>query len=312
MSAGLFALLDDIAALAKMAAASADDVAAAAGRASAKSAGVVIDDTAVTPQYVHGVAAERELPIIKRIARGSLRNKLLVILPAALLLSQFLPWLLAPVLMAGGTYLAYEGAEKVWERWSGGHAHADPGEAGGAEVDEDDLVGGAVRTDLILSAEIMVIALDSVAQEPFVSRALVLVAVAFLITVLVYGVVALIVKMDDVGLALVERGGRTARLGSGLVHAMPRVLATIAAVGTVAMLWVGGHILVVGADDLGWHAPYEALHHLEESVHDALGAVGAVGGWLAATAVSAVVGLVVGALVVAVLHLRPRRAHEDS
>ena len=116
MSAGLFGLLDDVAALARLTAASVDDIGAAAGRATAKAAGVVVDDTAVTPQYVHGIAAERELPIIKRIAIGSLRNKLLFILPAALLLSQFLPWLLTPILMVGATYLCYEGAEKVWGR----------------------------------------------------------------------------------------------------------------------------------------------------------------------------------------------------
>src|SRR3954466_15280856 len=160
MSAGLFGLLDDIAAIARMAAASVDDISAAAGRATAKAAGVVIDDTAVTPQYVAGIAAERELPIIKRIAVGSLRNKLLFILPAALLLSQFLPWLLTPILMVGGTYLAYEGAEKIWELVSG-HAteHTTTPVAAQGEGTEKSMVSGAIRTDFILSAEIMVIAL---------------------------------------------------------------------------------------------------------------------------------------------------------
>ena len=187
MSAGLFGLLDDVAVLARLAAAS--------GRATAKAAGVVIDDTAVTPQYVHGIAAERELPIIKRIAIGSLRNKLLLILPAAMLLSQFAPRLVMPVLMLGATYLCYEGAEKVWSSTRGHDAHAAP-------VTEDDMVTGAIRTDLILSAEIMVIALNEVADQAFVPRLIILVVVALLLTAAVYGVVAVIVKLDDVGLYL--------------------------------------------------------------------------------------------------------------
>src|SRR4051812_29978059 len=193
------ALLDDVSVLARAAAASVDDIGAAAGRASVKAAGVVVDDTAVTPQYVHGLAAERELPIIKRIAVGSLRNKLLILLPAVLLLSQFLPWLLTPILMLGGAYLCYEGAEKVWGKLSGHDAHAATDDA---PPDEDTVVRGAVRTDFILSAEIMVISLNEVVEEPFVSRAIILAVVAVGITVLVYGVVGLIVKLDDAGLAL--------------------------------------------------------------------------------------------------------------
>ena len=206
MAGGLAALLDDIAALAKLAAASVDDVGAAAGRASAKAAGVVIDDTAVTPRYVHGFQPQRELPIVRKIAVGSLRNKLLFILPAALLLSQFLPWLLTPILMVGGTYLAYEGAEKIWELISG-HAkeHTTTPVAVQGEDTEKSMVRGAIRTDFILSAEIMVIALNEVADEPFLSRAIILAVVALAITVLVYGVVGLIVKMDDIGLHLAER-----------------------------------------------------------------------------------------------------------
>jgi predicted DNA repair protein MutK len=302
MAGGLVALLDDIAALAKLAAASVDDVGAAAGRASAKAAGVVVDDTAVTPRYVHGVAAHRELPIVKRIALGSIRNKLLVILPVALLLSEFLPWLLTPILMLGGTYLCFEGAEKVWEKVAHHDtAHDEPAGTVGPEA-EDAVVRGAVRTDLILSAEIMVIALDDVASEPLLTRALVLVVVAFFITALVYGVVALIVKMDDVGLLLTERESeRAQRVGRFLVRAMPTVLATLSTVGVVAMLWVGGHILLVGADELGWHGPYGVVHHLEEAVHDATGALGGVLGWLVNTAGSAVAGLIVGAVVVAVV-----------
>ncbi len=210
MSAGLFGLFDDIATLARLAAASVDDVGAAAGRASAKAAGVVVDDTAVTPQYVAGVAAERELPIIRKIAIGSLRNKILFILPAALLLSQFAPGLLPVILMVGGTYLCYEGAEKVWERVSGHEKHELAVENGPDA--EKTMVSGAIRTDFILSAEIMVIALNEVADEALVPRAAILLVVAVAITVLVYGVVGLIVKMDDVGLHLAERqlGARAA------------------------------------------------------------------------------------------------------
>ena len=321
MAGGLFALLDDVATLAKLAAASVDDVGAAAGRASAKAAGVVVDDTAVTPQYVQGVAAERELPIIRKIAVGSLRNKLLIILPVALLLSELLPSLLKIILMVGGAYLCYEGAEKVWEKLGGGHGdgHGDGhGSGAGAESEvatgdpaetERTLISGAIRTDLILSAEIMVIALDEVASEGFWARAAILAVVAVVITVVVYGVVALIVKMDDVGLALAQRPGAAAqRVGEGMVRAMPRVLAVIGAVGTVAMLWVGGHIVLVGADDLGWHAPYDVVHHLEEAVHDATGALGAITGWLTNTACSAVLGMVIGAVVVVLMHLVPRRS----
>jgi len=306
VSAGLVALLDDVAALARAAAASVDDVAVGAGRASAKAAGVIVDDAAVTPRYVTGFRPERELPVIKRIAVGSLRNKLLFILPAALLLSELLPWLLTPVLMVGGTYLCYEGAEKLWETL---RPHAHPTEVPAAILggeQEDALVGGAIRTDFILSAEIMVISLNEVADERFVTRALILVLVAFAITAVVYGAVALIVKMDDVGLRLARTGrGAAATLGRGLVRGMPVVMKVLSTVGIAAMLWVGGHILLVGLDELGVHALYDAVHDLEENVKDVLGGAGA---WLTNTAASALLGLVVGAVVVAVLHLRPGRA----
>jgi predicted DNA repair protein MutK len=309
---GLFALLDDVAALVKLTASSLDDIAGATGRASAKAAGVVVDDTAVTPRYVQGLKPERELSIIWRIAKGSLRNKLLIILPVALLLSQFAPWALTPILMVGGTYLCYEGAEKLWEKFSGHEAQAqDPDEVEAVDPAEHEkrVVSSATRTDFILSAEIMVIALDEVASEGFWARAAILAVVAVVITVVVYGVVALIVKMDDVGLALAQRPGAAAqRVGEGMVRAMPRVLAVIGAVGTVAMLWVGGHIVLVGADDLGWHAPYDVVHHLEEAVHDASGVRGAITGWLTNTACSAVLGMVIGAVVVVLMHLVPRRS----
>jgi predicted DNA repair protein MutK len=298
--------LDDVATLARMAALSADDVAAAAGRASAKAAGVVVDDTAVTPQYVHGMAAQRELPIIRKIAVGSLRNKLLFILPAALVLSEFLPWLLSPILMLGATYLCYEGAEKIWARLRGHEEHGLAAETGPAA--EDNMVASAIRTDFILSAEIMVIALNEVASESFVPRAIILAVVAVAITALVYGVVALIVKMDDVGLSLAQRSSAFAqRLGLGLVHLMPRLLSVISVVGVVAMLWVGGHILLVGFDELGFSAPYDEVHHLEEEVEDGLGALGGIGAWLTNTTASAILGLIFGAVVVAIMHLRHRK-----
>ena len=305
MSAGLAALLDDVAAIARAASASVDDVAAGASRASVKAAGVIVDDAAVTPRYVQGFQPERELPMIKRIAVGSLRNKLLLILPVALLLSEFLPWLLTPILMIGGVYLCYEGAEKLWEMISPHHPSAEtPVSAQGQEY-EDALVGSAIRTDLILSAEIMVISLNEVADEPLLSRALILVLVAFAITAGVYGAVALIVKMDDVGLRLAQaRGGPSASFGRGLVRAMPVVLSVLSNVGIAAMLWVGGHILLVGLDELGVSLLYDTVHHLEEDVDHAVGGVGA---WLTNTAASAVLGLVVGAIAVALMHLRKGR-----
>jgi predicted DNA repair protein MutK len=310
MSAGLFGLLDDVAALARLAAASVDDIGAAAGRATAKAAGVVIDDTAVTPQYVHGITADRELPMIKRIAIGSLRNKLVFILPAALLLSQFAPWAVTPILMLGATYLSYEGAEKVLG-WFPGHAGHDAHPAPTAAVGQDaekQMTAGAIRTDFILSAEIMVIALNEVADQSFWPRFIILVVVAFVITAAVYGVVALIVKMDDIGLSLAQRTSRFAQsVGRGLVTAMPKLLAALSAIGTVAMLWVGGHILLVGTDDVGWHAPYGLVHHAEEFVHHAVQGVGGLLAWLVNTAASAVVGLIVGAVVVAIVNVLPFR-----
>ena len=306
MAGGLAALLDDIAALAKLAAASVDDVGAAAGRASAKAAGVVVDDTAVTPRYVAGVTAERELPIVKRIALGSIRNKLFLILPVALLLSQFLPSLLTPLLMIGGTYLCYEGAEKIWEKLAHHAAPELPATLRGEDAEEH-MVRGAIRTDLILSAEIMVIALNEVADEPFMTRTMVLIVVAFLITAVVYGVVALIVKMDDIGLHLAERPSAGARrFGTLLVRAMPAVLAFLSTLGIVAMLWVGGHIILVGIDELGWSWLYDQVHHLEEIVADSAGALGDVLEWVVNTLASALLGLLIGAVAVAVISLIDR------
>ena len=308
---GLFALLDDVAALVRLTAASLDDVAGAAGRAGAKAAGVVVDDAAVTPRYVQGLEPKRELSIIGRIARGSLRNKLLFILPAALLLSQFAPWLLTPILMLGGAYLCYEGAEKIWELLSGHHPEPEEAEEAAAADPaghEKKVVSGAVRTDFILSAEIMVIALNEVASEGFWSRTVILAVVAVAITVLVYGVVALIVKMDDAGLNLAARNSApVSALGRGLVRAMPIVLSTLSIVGIAAMLWVGGHILLVGVDELGFAPPYAFVHHIEQIVRDATGPLGGFLGWLTNTVASAILGVVVGGVIVAVMHLLPKR-----
>jgi hypothetical protein len=305
VAGGLTGLLDDVAALAKLAAASIDDVGAAAGRASTKAAGVVIDDTAVTPAYVHGLAADRELPIIRKIATGSFRNKLVFILPVALILSEFAPTLVEIILILGGTYLCFEGAEKIWHKVRGDdHSHDVPAAMQGVEA-EAATVKAAVRTDLILSAEIMVIALKEVLDESVFRRAIILVVVAVLITVIVYGVVALIVKMDDIGLSLAQRESETAqRVGRLLVMGMPKLLTVLSVVGTAAMLWVGGHIIIVGLHELGWDLPYDIVHDLEAAVSDVPG-IGGLLGWLVNTALSAIVGLAVGLAVMVVVKRVP-------
>jgi uncharacterized protein len=303
MPSGLAALLDDIATIAKIAASSIDDVAAAAGKASTKAAGVVIDDTAVTPQYVTGFTPDRELPIIWRIAKGSLVNKLVFILPAALLLSYFAPWLITPILMVGGAYLCFEGAEKVFEKLRDA-TDADE-ETLAEEVaelssadHEKNMVSGAVRTDFILSAEIMAIALKEVAdQYPSIAmQGAALFIVAIGITIAVYGVVGLIVKMDDIGLNMAQRKlGATRAVGRALVQGMPKLLSFLSIVGTAAMLWVGGQIIVHG---FGFHpAEWFNLHE---------GALA----WLVDAGLSGVAGLAVGAVIVAVHHWwAHRKAH---
>lgn len=221
-----------------------------------------------------------------------------------MLLSQFVPWLLTPILMLGATYLCFEGAEKVWGRIRGHDDHATPVAAAGEDA-EKVMVSGAIRTDFILSAEIMVIALNEVADQSFVPRLIILIVVALVITAIVYGVVAGIVKMDDIGLSLTKRSSNFAqKVGRGLVAGMPKLLAALSLIGTVAMLWVGGHILLIGADELGWHAPYGLVHHAEEYMLH-VGGVGGVLAWLVNTAASAVIGLVVGAIVVAIVHVLP-------
>lgn len=312
MAGGLAALLDDIAVLARMAAASVDDVAAAAGKASAKAAGVVVDDTAVTPRYVSGFSPERELPMIWKITLGSLRNKLVFIVPAALLLSLFAPWALTPLLMLGGTYLCFEGAEKVLEKLGVLKHHAEqdlPVIEQGPEQ-EQAMVSGAIRTDFILSAEIMVISLNEVADEPLLLRTAVMIIVAIVITLLVYGVVGLIVKMDDIGLGMVRRGVFP-RVGHALVKGMPKVLTVLSTVGVIAMLWVGGHIILAGVDELGWHGLYGFVHHLEDGVAGVVG-VGGFLAWLVNSVASAILGFVVGCIVVGVLHVLPSRTKSQN
>ena len=317
MSGGLAALLDDIAALARVAAASIDDVSAAAGRAGTKAAGVIVDDAAVTPRYVTGFKPDRELPIIKKIAIGSFRNKLLFIVPVALLLSQFVPWVLTPLLMLGGLYLSFEGAEKLLEKMGVLHPHVEQGvpviEQG--EQQEKEMVSGAIRTDFILSAEIMVIALNEVADEPFVRRAIVMVVVAIAITLLIYGVVAIIVKMDDLGLNLTTRESGTAQtVGRALVTGMPKFLAVLGFVGVIAMLWVGGHILLVGVNDLGWPGLYDFVHGIEDGVADLIPGASGFLAWLVNTIASAIIGFVVGCITVGILTLLPFGpfAHQDD
>jgi hypothetical protein len=307
MAGGLVGLLDDIAALAKLAAASIDDIGAAAGKASVKAAGVVVDDTAVTPAYVHGLAAERELPIIRRIAIGSLRNKLLFILPAALLLSAIAPLVVEIILMFGGCFLCYEGAHKIIHKLRhDDHDHDAPAAQLGPDA-ESKTIAGAIRTDFILSAEIMVIALKEVLTQPLVSRGIILAVVAVGITVAVYGVVALIVKMDDIGLKLAQRPSAAAqRVGRMLVTGMPKLLAWLSVIGTAAMLWVGGHILLAGLDEVGWGWPYHLVHQLEHLVHGVPG-VGGVLGWVVNTLASALIGLAVGTVLVLLIERLPRR-----
>ncbi|MBN8633628.1 MAG: DUF808 domain-containing protein [Rhodobacterales bacterium] len=303
---GLLALLDDVAAIAKVAAASVDDIAAAAAKAGAKAAGVVIDDAAVTPKYVHGFSADRELPIIWRISLGSLKNKLVVLLPGLLALDYFLPQAITPLLMLGGAYLCFEGAEKLFHAMA---PHADEAVAADFEQKdaahlEEEKVAGAIKTDFILSAEIMTIALSTIENPNFWLQALTLAIVGAMITVAVYGAVALIVKMDDVGLHLAAnaRGGFLRGLGRGLVRGMPRLMAVLSTVGTAAMLWVGGSIILHGLEVTHlWPWPYEAIHAIAVTLAQAMPATlqGATE-WLVTAALDAVAGLVLGLLLIPV------------
>ena len=308
MPGGLVALLDDIAAIAKMAAASVDDVATAAGKAGVKAAGVVIDDTAVTPGYVVGLTPDRELPIIAKIAWGSAKNKLLFLLPAALGLSAFAPWAITPILMLGGAYLCYEGAEKIIAALSG----VDHGEEATGITDprelEDRQVSGAIRTDLILSAEIMAISLAGLPPMGIVQQALVLALVGIAITVAVYGTVAFIVKMDDIGLNLARRKSPGVRAtGRGMVRAMPILLQVLATIGTAAMLWVGGGIIVHGLEVFHVESIPHLIHDIAHAAAKAVPAIGPLLEWLVGAIGSAIVGLIVGGPIVGMLHLIPHK-----
>jgi uncharacterized protein len=309
MASGLFALLDDVATITKMAAASLDDVAAAAAKAGAKAAGVVIDDTAVTPQYLAGFSPERELPIIARIAKGSLKNKILFILPAALFLSAVLPWAITPLLMIGGAYLCYEGVEKLVEAFA--DTIDDIEETIEEEVaeltaadHETKMISGAIRTDFILSAEIMAIALQEVSDQTFYAQAAILALVAVAITIGVYGVVGIIVKMDDIGLDLAKRGVASVRsFGRGLVRAMPVLLGALSAVGTAAMIWVGGGIIVHGMEEFGFTAVAEFIHHSAESSGAALPFAKTIVEWSVNALGAGIIGVGVGGIFVVLHHL---------
>lgn len=302
---GLLALLDDVAAIAKVAAASIDDVAAAAAKAGTKAAGVVIDDAAVTPKYVHGFSADRELPIIWRIALGSLKNKLIVLLPGLLALDYFAPWAITPLLMLGGAYLCFEGAEKLAHAFA---PHADEGVAEDFDTKdpahlEEEKVAGAIKTDFILSAEIMTIALATIESPSFWMQAVTLAVVGTFITVAVYGAVALIVKMDDVGLHLAAKGrtsgGRA--LGRGLVKGMPKLMAFLSAVGTAAMLWVGGNIVIHGLEVTHlWAWPYTTIHHIAETVAHVVPVAQGFVEWLVTAALDGVFGLILGVILIPV------------
>ena len=305
MPSGLIALLDDVATIAKLAATSLDDVAGAAGKASTKAAGVVIDDTAVTPRYVVSLAPERELPIIGKIALGSIRNKLLLLLPAALLLTAFAPFLITPLLMIGGAYLAFEATEKIAEKLLHDHHHEE--DLVDAMADPADLealqVKGAVRTDLILSAEIMAIALASLGHLSIWMTAFALIVVAVAITAGVYGVVALIVKLDDIGLHLAERrNGAASAFGNALVHVVPKLLTALATIGTAAMLWVGGGILLHGLEELHVLPVIpETIHHLGGKAAEAIGPLGGLTEWLVGAIGGAIAGLIIGGIIVVIV-----------
>jgi predicted DNA repair protein MutK len=304
MPSGLVALLDDVAGITKLAAASLDDIGAAAGKAGTKAAGVVVDDAAVTPRYVMGFTPERELPIIYKIAKGSLRNKLLILLPVALALSAFAPWAVTPLLMAGGAYLCFEATEKIVEAVIGHEVDEDivPVTVDPAAL-EQEKVGGAIRTDFILSAEIMAIALSDVAHRPLGIQAAVLAAVAIIITIGVYGVVGLIVKMDDVGLHLAQRPLAPLRvIGRGLVRGMPVVMAALSIIGTAAMIWVGGGIIVHGLEEFHLGFLPHLIHGGAEAAGHALPAVQGLVEWAVGAAGAGVVGLAVGGVIVLVLH----------
>lgn len=297
---GLLALLDDVAAIAKLAASQIDDIALKAAKAGSKSAGVVIDDAAVTPKYVTGLPAAREIPIVAKIARGSLFNKLVILLPALLLLQALAPWLIAPLLILGGAYLCFEGAEKVWHSLSD---HKEPGPQQAETIDaahlEEQRVKGAIKTDFILSAEIMTIALATIDTGDIWTRAAVLAVVALLITALVYGAVALLVKADDFGVQLSTSSAAVTRaIGRAIVAAMPKVLLIISLIGTAAMLWVGGSIVTHGLHEMHVSWPYETIKSLAYSVS---GGASETLTWLVTAFLDAVIGFALGTVLIPIV-----------
>jgi predicted DNA repair protein MutK len=300
MASGLLILLDDIAVLARATASSFDDILLGAGRASAKSAGILIDDAAVTPGYVMGLSPKRELPVVGKITLGSLRNKFLLVIPAILLLSAFAPWVFPYLLIIGGAYLVYEGAEKVLGWLGHGHSSKHLEAVSGDAAGEKRMVSSAVRTDLVLSIEIMLISLSALELQDnnWLSQLLALSLIALLMTALVYGAVALLVKMDDIGLhlALTKTGGLK-KFGHGLVKAMPGVFKGLSVVGTIAMLWVGGHLLWKSLGDVGMAFAADTLHAVEAALHPFGGLIT----WLGDTAISAVIGLAGGLVIVGLL-----------
>jgi predicted DNA repair protein MutK len=312
MPSGLIALLDDVATIAKLAAASIDDVSVAAGKAGTKAAGVVIDDTAVTPRYVIGLAPERELPIIGKIAIGSLKNKLLFLLPGALLLTAFAPWAIIPILMIGGSYLAFEAAEKIAEKLLHEHHRKDKllDSIDDPKELEELQVKGAIRTDFILSAEIMAITLANLGNLTLGTTAAALAAVAFAITIGVYGAVGLIVKLDDIGLHLAAKR-RTRHLGNALVRVVPKLLSLISGIGTAAMLWVGGGILVHGFEQLHilTFIP-ETIHYLAHEAAEASGSMSGVVEWLVTALGGALVGFVIGGIIAAIIRQLTKHPEE--
>ena len=318
MPSGLIALLDDVSMIAKLAAASADDVAGATAKAGAKAAGVVIDDTAVTPRYVTGLSPERELPIIWKIALGSIRNKLLFLLPGAIALSAFAPFMITPLLMLGGAYLAFEATEKILETILHDHEHqVDLLQADTPQELEALQVKGAIRTDFILSAEIVAIALNELGELSLAGQAGALVLVSFAITIGVYGVVGLIVKLDDIGLHMAERRNRaTKAFGMGLVHIVPKLLSALSGIGTAAMLWVGGGILLHGMEELGAPTIPHKVHDLAHGVYEAVGggALGAILEWVTNAFGAAIAGAVVGwvlAMIIRRFHKHPEELIVD-
>ena len=304
MPSGLIALLDDVAMIAKLASASLDDIGAATLKAGTKSAGVVIDDTAVTPRFVHGLSPDRELPIIAKIALGSVRNKLLFLLPAAIGLSAFAPFLITPLLMLGGAYLAFEATEKIIEVVTGDHhSEAELAEADTPEELEARQVSGAIRTDFILSAEIMAIALNELGELGIGEQAVALALVALAVTIGVYGVVALIVKLDDIGLHMAKRASSSAQaVGSFLVRMVPGLLRSLSSIGTAAMLWVGGGILLHGIEELGFESLPHMIHDVAEKIAGLFGPLAPVALWISNAIAAAIAGAIVGGIIVLIVH----------